>query len=665
MKKEKVTCIMLALMAVLITGIRFILMIKNPIWSYPNYVFDDSLLNNMAQNILLGEWLGSYDRYILIKGVSFPLYLAFNYMLHIPFMMGIFILYFVSSLVMVLAIRPWIKSKWLLIVIYTFFLYSPIGFMTYSVQRVYRMAVVVPTVVMIIACSIAIFTYKRKSICILAGWYVLLGVSLAFYWLLREEAILVLPLVIGSIILCVLFTCLSDQSRTEKRKRYVLNIIPFIITILYVGSISYINYCNYGGFVLSDRTDTNFEKVVNYLSSIETNEDIDENVWVTREAIKMAVANSSKLKEYEMEVLAEWDKWSVIRQREDGEVLGDDYVWAIRDAFASAGYYNDFNTTDQIYEIISEDLRNAFKTGELTKKKGLKISFCVKPLQGKDILQYLKETLKNIPFIALYTGCDAYIPYVEENNEELTRIEELTLSKMLYEPIISSVKVSGWGFAVNENQKLRIALTDESGKLIEELAFMDSPDVQDVFNEIKNAKKSRIEFENKNLDSKELYMYIYIDDQLVNDYNLADVGEDGIYYDGNDYKMYLNQVALEKKNSSVKNEIVKNVEIENLIIRGYSKTGYSLLIASIISYLIILVRVIRKKEIELLECFLCLTGILLSIVLQIFGVIVFTWNGIYLYYLQGAIPMLQIFEALAIVMTLQIILKNVVWRYIK
>ena len=54
--------------------------------------YDSHLEINSAINILAGHWMGSYNKFILCKNPTYPIFLALLYLLHIPYTYGMGIL---------------------------------------------------------------------------------------------------------------------------------------------------------------------------------------------------------------------------------------------------------------------------------------------------------------------------------------------------------------------------------------------------------------------------------------------------------------------------------------------------------------------------------------------------------------------------------------------
>lgn len=89
-------------------------------------VYDDQLFIHHAQNLLKGNWLGDYDSKTLSKGISYSLFLALANKLHLPYSILFGSFNVLASFLMALSLRPIAKNRRYLLIIYLYFLFSPI-----------------------------------------------------------------------------------------------------------------------------------------------------------------------------------------------------------------------------------------------------------------------------------------------------------------------------------------------------------------------------------------------------------------------------------------------------------------------------------------------------------------------------------------------------------
>lgn len=77
-----------------------------PIMAVPKGIHDDWIMVHMADALRSGQWLGEYNDLTLTKGMFFPLYLAVLNFLRLSYLSVSALLYTVSCMIFVYALRP-------------------------------------------------------------------------------------------------------------------------------------------------------------------------------------------------------------------------------------------------------------------------------------------------------------------------------------------------------------------------------------------------------------------------------------------------------------------------------------------------------------------------------------------------------------------------------
>ena len=113
---------------------------------------DDYLFIKLAKNILSGQWLGPYDHYTLIKGPGFPLFLAVVHHLGLPLLFAQQLLYSLFSVLVVVALRPLVTGRLLLLAVFALVLLNPFMYMYPGVGRVFRLGLSMPLVLATFTC---------------------------------------------------------------------------------------------------------------------------------------------------------------------------------------------------------------------------------------------------------------------------------------------------------------------------------------------------------------------------------------------------------------------------------------------------------------------------------------------------------------------------------
>nr|WP_241161952.1 MULTISPECIES: hypothetical protein [unclassified Enterococcus] len=179
--------------------------------------YDDRLLVHYAQNILQGNWLGEYTPTTLSKGVTYSLFMALANKLNVSYGLLFGCLNIFASSVVSLAFRPIVKNNYYLWGIYLYFLFSPIGFTHEYSTRIYRNALVIPAVEIVVACLLAIYYRKYSSFKVLFPWFAGLAIFFPFYWFIREDSIWLLPFTVAALAISLIQMILGPDFSFKKK----------------------------------------------------------------------------------------------------------------------------------------------------------------------------------------------------------------------------------------------------------------------------------------------------------------------------------------------------------------------------------------------------------------------------------------------------------------
>ena len=366
-KKKPGRIKLLASFAGLLTVFRIWLAVNTPLFIQGDAMLDDYLLAEYARDLLNGKWLGDYSSTTLVKTISYPLILAFNYILGIPYSYGLIIGYILAVLLMTLALGYFIRNRYALVGIYLFLLYSPVMFHEENVQKVYRGGCIVVCSLLVFAAVTGIYAEVAGDKCRrlrLAGWSLLGVVSLPLFWYLKEDSIWILPFVLGGT-LCALIALFIRKPGWKKAVLRSLLILLPLVSLLGAG-VAYrgMNEKYYGIAAITDREGTNFRKVIEDIQSIE--DDGIGDAWITRRMAKKACDASPSMAVVEDVLCRKLD--DVYGEGRDPQ--GDFFIWFFRASLAEMGYYaNGPQWMEDYYGKIHGELQGAFVSGKLKKDK--------------------------------------------------------------------------------------------------------------------------------------------------------------------------------------------------------------------------------------------------------------------------------------------------------
>lgn len=384
-KLKQPSSLILLVVLISLTMFRLGLSAKAPYFINLFAGYDDQLFIHYSEEILKGNWLGSYSTKALSKGISYSLFMVWANKLHLSY--GIFLGLFniLASSTAALALRPLVNNRWILTFIYAFFLYSPVTLTSEYSTRIYRNTLVVPAVLLVVACLVGLYFRRNGKLRSFILWSVGLSLIFPFYWYIREDSLWLLPLLmVGLLIIAgsVVFENVPNfrvkNFRASLKKFYftkkqmaklMLCFLPFILLFSTTKVLKNINQEHYGIALVNDRTGGAFGNVSKHLIRMDDGTKLNETnskVWVSRKALEKAEVVSPTLKSIAKNI--DWiyhgSPWS------GGEdIAGDIIFWALRDAAAQAGYYKDGEKTENFWHKVDSELSEAYKKDQLEQKK--------------------------------------------------------------------------------------------------------------------------------------------------------------------------------------------------------------------------------------------------------------------------------------------------------
>ncbi len=396
----------LPIIMLLFTALRILAGLRIPYMILADQRYDDRMLFENAYDLLSGVWLGGYDAYTLAKGIGYPLFLVLAKKLCLPYSVLLSLLQAAGAWLFIHALSVRWKNPYGQTLLYLLLLFSPISLTQLVTQRLYRMAIVPGMVLIVFSGMIGLTLRKEQLLKKQLPWAVLTGATLAFFWQIREDSVWILPFVsvmtvwnVGYVILVL------HKKRT--RRQLLLHCLTLLLPILllFVGnmSISAINQIHYGVFLTSDRTEGNFAELMSLLYRLDSNTDVNSDIWISQDTITTAEAASPTLQQIQPLLDSYVEDWST----DNGEIPGDHFSWVLRDAVQDSGYSLDAVSAQTFYGNVLSELQAAVERGDLTEKQdgALYFSSQSRGILPAEIPGILSDTLQNVWEIAGYADC--------------------------------------------------------------------------------------------------------------------------------------------------------------------------------------------------------------------------------------------------------------------
>jgi hypothetical protein len=312
---------------------------------------------NRAFNIIHGQWLGPYSNMVLPKGAAFSIFIVINYIsgLSITLSIAFFFWFSVFNLSKVLINIGF--NKYLIFLLYLLTLFHP----AMQPIRIIRDNIYPALVLLSITGVIEIFFDWKwcKAIFLKFFFY---GIALGFFFSTREEGLWVMPAVTTLVFGRYYFSRTEGKSFLSFSRPVFTLIVGTLSVIL---AISFLNYRAYGKFHPTD-IGGQFSKAVTNLSAIDVGDEIPYvSVSVAKRRVLYEISPAFKeLEEYFEGKGRAWTKYGcAIYPDSCGEYQAGWFVWALRDAVASKGYYKDAIAADGFYAKLNAELDHACKEG--------------------------------------------------------------------------------------------------------------------------------------------------------------------------------------------------------------------------------------------------------------------------------------------------------------
>lgn len=257
-----------------------------PIMAVPKGIHDDWIMVHMADALRKGQWLGEYNDLTLTKGMFFPFYLAVLNFLRLSYLSVSALLYTVSCMIFVYALRPLLKKYWACFTLYLVLLWNPVSYSVQAFQRVYRNSISYIQVLLIFGGLLALWLRRKEPVKKQILWLLTAAVGMVTFFYTREDAIWVEPflLVFLLVYLGTMFFSWKKEHRREYVGKAVLVLLPFLSVWGAGQLIAQENDNHYNIRLTNELQKGGFAEMYKSMMAVKPEEDIP-GVTMTREKI--------------------------------------------------------------------------------------------------------------------------------------------------------------------------------------------------------------------------------------------------------------------------------------------------------------------------------------------------------------------------------------------
>ena len=582
---------------ILICVLRMWAGLQIPRYIYGNYPDDDVLYLKLANELLKGNWLGSYSSSTLNKSpgyaffLTLPTFTGLSYsLLYELFLIGVVI-------TSVYAFSPLLNTGKKKVLWTIAMLFNPIFFDISTACHIYRNALTPIIVLLVISSLCALYLrpdyVNRNIFC----WAVCAGISIFFFRILREDSIWLIPF-IGGAIFCTFYINLKKLIAKKNVLRFGILLLPIIIPEMGINCLKLMNYHYYGLYTITDFNDTAFADVMSDIISIQPEEE-KKYIWVTRNTIEKLYDISPSF--YELKPYID-DAYTGDRQiwgelGDDGEIEKDYIIWAMRDVLKASGLYTDASELNAYLQQIHTEIQEAFASGLLKKRAGISISSLAKPLSLDHANEWFSCAWESICFSINYGKCSIDKHYSFPPNDNIRLAEAITREPLILLPQ-TRFNVNGWGFAKKENDCLEILIGNPSlGLPQQKVIFQESTDIFRYFEALgikyKNSSKARFSYDNSTDEDVPLHLYCYINGKLEEDLLLEEILNSGVNTEL--IQLWIDSSTINRDGDPTLSKFhIPSLFKYTLFV--FQHTGTIFMIFSCMCYLLLLIRFISKKK---------------------------------------------------------------------
>jgi len=335
-----------------------------PITAWGLAAHDDALGVRLAEALLDGRWLGSYDHLTLSKGPFYPLWLAAQHWLGMPLLVTQHLLYLVAVWLLLLALRPLpLERRWLWVLGAVLLCHPLIE------TRLLRDGLYPALSLLVLAGFIGLYTERLASSRRQLAWALLSGASLSAFWLTREEGLWLLPVVLWLLGGTVYASGRQLGWRRWLTRRLWLALLPLALLGASLAGVTALNQHYYGTALVVELKQGQFPVAYAALTRVQ-HPNWQPYLPVPAAVRQQIYAVSPAFAELQTVLEGPANQWGALTcllyPHTCGDIGGSWLMWALREAVSLRGYYRDAASAEAYYRRLATEIHQACASGQLS-----------------------------------------------------------------------------------------------------------------------------------------------------------------------------------------------------------------------------------------------------------------------------------------------------------
>jgi hypothetical protein len=613
-----------------------ILSLHLPVSIYTGAIHDDALYWGNARLILGGHWLGEYSQMTLAKGAGFPLFLAINALIGTSITLATTLFYLFACGLLAKTLRALGVNKYIVLILFFAILFHPELFPTHITRdNIY------PALSLIILSGVIrlVFTPQPQDRQLTS--VIPYGLVFGLFWITREEGIWIIP----SLLLLLIVKTLQLKKQNLPIKDMFCRFACFsLVAIVFVSLIGLTNYCKYGKFEVVDFNGSAYSQALKSLNSVDVGQDLPyiPVSFEKRQAIYKISPSFAQLKDFledktKITATADFSLYSGIY----GDYAGEFFVWALREAVANKGYYQNPQRAAEFYNNISKEIQTACDSGVITCKTN-PIPFMpnITTAQLHTVPEKISEAIKlaMVQFPIAATGGAS-----EEPLDQLQRVRLfLGNPSTIFAPIEQRTELTGWFYSTTLDW-IVLNCSIKGTTIKKPIDRINSPDIAEKFKN-PNASLQRFSIDVSDYDNCSIATNtspsntLPINSLLEQQDTTLSFSENGIFHIDHIYQSY------------IYNDKYAPSKVKKLLGKLYKLVMPIIILLGAITYLIYLILILVRKT-EIIDIFIVSTMLWCLFISRIF-IIVFIdisyFPAINITYMSAAFPILCLADFLSL-----------------
>ncbi len=332
--------------------------------AFGSLTIDDQWFVERARWISVGDWMGPFDAYALIKQPGYPLFVAAVHALRVPLLLAHQLFYVFAVVIMVIALRPVLPTRLRRLWAFGLLLFNPMTMNTPISARVDRSGIYPALTILLLASLVGLVTTCDRPRRSTVLWALAASASIGALWLVREEWLLLVPaLACGLIVAIVRLT--RAPMPTIQRIACAVGVACIPLSVV-LGTIwlQRVNDSHYGVRITNvEQTSMSAGLGPMFRVAPATTFDQFPVTVETRELIYAASPSFAQLRD-EIEQ-GGGTRFASVRPDGVSDLGGQVFQWVVLDAIAATGKATTADELEATFHSIADEVDTACADGRL------------------------------------------------------------------------------------------------------------------------------------------------------------------------------------------------------------------------------------------------------------------------------------------------------------